>query len=63
MKSQNDNKMIVIYNFKQACAYIKNNVQPVKVKYGKKGDLAFYFNLEDTKEVWEKWKNKEDMFN
>ncbi len=61
MKS--NDKLIVIYNFKQACAYIKNGVQPVYLEYGKKGDLAFYFKLEDTKEVWDRWKNKEDMFN
>ena len=57
-----DKNLIAIYNFKQACAYIKNGVQPVYLEYGKKGDLIFYFNAEDTKEVWEHWKNKEDMF-
>lgn len=57
-----DNKLIAIYNFKQACAYIKNGVQPVHLEYGKKGDLIFYFRLEDTREVWDKWKSGEDMF-
>lgn len=55
-------KTIAIINFKQACAYIKNGVQPIRLEYGKKGDLIFYFLQEETKEVWEKWKHKENMF-
>lgn len=48
--------LIAIYNFKQACAYIKNGLQPVHLEYGKKGDLIFYFDKESTKELWELWK-------
>ena len=59
MKNQD---IIAIFNFKQACAYIKNGVKPVNIEYGKKGDLIFYFNITDTKEVWKRWKNREDMF-
>ena len=54
-------KIIAIYNFKQACSYIKQGVKPVDLEYGKKGDLIFYFKQEDTKEVWEKWKNHENL--
>ena len=53
--------LIRIYNFKQACAYIKHGVKPVDLEYGKKGDLIFIFKEEDTKEVWNRWKNHEDM--
>lgn len=48
--------LIAIYNFKQACAYVKNGLQPVRLEYGKKGDLIFYFDKESTKELWELWK-------
>lgn len=60
-KAMNE-RIIAIFNFKQACAYVKNGVQPIRLEYGKKGDLIFYFRLEDTKEVWEKWKRGDDMF-
>lgn len=39
-----DNKLIAIYNFKQACAYIKNGVQPVHLEYGKKRRFDFLFS-------------------
>lgn len=55
-------KIIAIFNFKQACAYIKNGIQPVRLEYGKKGDLIFYFRINETKEVWEKWKRRDNMF-
>ena len=55
--------LIRIVNFKQACAYIKHGVKPVDVEYGKKGDLIFYFDIDDTKEIWERWKAHEDLLN
>lgn len=58
---KNNDELIVIYNFKQACAYINNGIQPVYLEYGKKGDLAFYFKKDETKDVWERWKRKENM--
>lgn len=48
--------IIAIYNFKQACAYIKNGVQPIYLEYGNKGDLIFYFKKDMCQEAWEKWK-------
>ena len=56
-----DEELIAIFNFKQACSYINYGVQPVKLEYGKKGDLIFYFLKSETKEVWERWKRKENM--
>lgn len=56
-----EDKLIAIFNFKQACSYINCGVQPVRLEYGKKGDLIFYFRESETKEVWERWKRKEDM--
>lgn len=50
---------IKVTNYKQASAYIKYGLQPVKVIYTDK--LVFLFEKEDTLKsgLWEKWKNRE----
>lgn len=53
------NNNIRVANFKQACAYVKNGIKPVDLEYGERGRMIFIFKEEDTKEVWEKWKNHE----
>lgn len=55
-----DNEIIKIGNYRQACAYISDGVQPIKLYYNKNGHTMFFiFRKEDTKEVWEKWKRGE----
>lgn len=51
------NDTVRIYNFKQACAYIKCGIKPIDIEYGKKGDLIFTFDKEETKPIWELWKH------
>ena len=52
-------KTVTIVNFKQACAYIREGVQPIKLEYNNKGRMVFIFKEEDTKEIWERWKRHE----
>ena len=52
-------KMIRIVNFKQACAYIRAGVQPIKLEYNEKGRMVFIFREEDTTEIWNLWKRHE----
>lgn len=49
--------LIRIINFKQACAYIREGVQPVRLEYNDKGRMVFIFRAEDTKEVWPLWRD------
>lgn len=51
---------IRIKNYKQACAYINNNVKPVDLEYVN-GRLIFIFKTEDTTEVWKQWLTYEEM--
>ena len=51
-------KTIVIYYLEQAKFYMKNGVYPIRNIYSEKYDkVVFVFNLDETKEVWEGWKN------
>lgn len=55
--NKNGEKLIAITNFRQACCYIKDEVQPIFLEYDiQKNKLVFFFDKNDTKEVWEKWK-------
>lgn len=45
---------IEIVNIKQASMYIKHDVNPVDIYYGK-DRLVFLFNKEETREVYDKW--------
>ena len=52
--------LIAITCFRQACAYISDNVKPVNIEYDKKKRvMIFFFNKQDTNYVWNKWKNGE----
>ena len=65
MNTQTETKKEFVYvvNFKQACAYIKNRILPVDLIYDEnKMRLVFVFKIEDTKEVWAKWKKHEIKF-
>lgn len=48
-----------IYNLQQAMAYIENDVFPVDIKITRdkenKRCLVWYFNKDDTKDVYDKW--------
>lgn len=55
-----EQKTIPIVNFKQACAYIGSGVKPINIEYDWNAKImVFYFNKQDTVEVWPKWKNKQ----
>lgn len=57
------NNMVVIVNFKQACAYIGSGIKPKDVAYDwDKKVMVFYFDKQETAEVWNKWKNREFDF-
>lgn len=57
-------KTVKILNIQQACSYMDNDVFPVDIKVsidqrsGKKC-LVFYFDREESKEVYDKWCNYE----
>lgn len=42
-----------IVNIKQACAYIKYGVQPIRVEYTDR--LVFVFDREEQREAYDKW--------
>ena len=46
---------VKIVNIKQASMYIKNGLKPTDIYYTDK--LVFVFNTDETKEVFEMWKN------
>lgn len=55
---------VKILNIKQVCCYMENDVFPVDIKISvdnetKKKCLVFYFNKEESKEVYEKWRKYE----
>lgn len=57
-------KTVKIMNIQQACAYMDNNVFPVDIKISidnntKKKCLVFYFDKEESKDVFDKWCNYE----
>ena len=55
--------MVAIVNFKQACAYIGSGVKPKDVAYDwDKKVMVFYFDKQETAEVWNRWKNREFDF-
>jgi len=45
---------IEIVNTRQAGMYIKHNVKPIDIYYGR-DRLVFLFNKGDTREVYDKW--------
>lgn len=48
-----------LVNQVQVEKYIKHNVKPIDIEYDPKSRrLVYIFRTEDTKEVWELWKNK-----
>ena len=57
-------KTVKILNIQQACSYMDNDVFPVDIKVsidqrsGKKC-LVFYFDREESKDVYDKWCNYE----
>lgn len=54
---------VAIVNFKQACAYIGSGVKPVNVEYDWEHKvMVFYFDKQESKTVWHKWKNREFEF-
>lgn len=57
------NNMVAIVDFKQACAYIGSGIKPKDVAYDwDKKVMVFYFDKQETAEVWNKWKNREFDF-
>ncbi len=53
-------RLIRVANFKQACAYVDNGVQPKELVYDReRGRMIFLFEESKTKEVWERWKRHE----
>ena len=53
-------KTIKILNLKQATLYMANNIYPVDIKISinnktKEKCLVFYFDREESKEVYDKW--------
>lgn len=57
-------KTVKILNIKQATQYMANDVYPVDIKItinNKNGEkcLVFYFDKEESKEVYDKWCNYE----
>lgn len=51
---------VKILNLTQAMAYMEHDVFPVDIKIGRDKDnnrrcLIFYFNREESKEVYDKW--------
>lgn len=46
---------VKIVNIRQASMYIKNGLKPTDIYYTDK--LVFVFNTDETKEVFEMWKN------
>ena len=51
-------KLIFITNYRQACAYISDGIQPIRLEYNlNTKTLVFIFKQSDTKNVWQKWMN------
>lgn len=54
---------IAIMNYAQACAYVANGVQPIRLEYNAEKDrMVYIFATESTKEVWELWKRGKLFF-
>lgn len=61
-KSYDIFKTVKILNIQQACSYMENEVFPVDIKISidnktKKKCLVFYFDREESKDVYDKWCN------
>lgn len=61
-KSYDIFKTVKILNIQQACGYMENEVFPVDIKISidnktKKKCLVFYFDREESKDVYDKWCN------
>ena len=55
---------VKIVNIQQACAYMENGIMPVDVKASRdnktdKRCVVFYFDKEESKDVYDKWCNYE----
>ena len=48
---------VKIVNIQQACAYMDNGVYPVDIKKTNKRCVVFYFDKNESKEVYDKWCN------
>lgn len=63
-KSYDVFKTVKILNIQQACSYMDNDVFPVDIKVSEdqrshKRCLVFYFDRDESKEVYDKWCNYE----
>lgn len=59
-------EFIYVTNYRQACAYISDNVKPCNIFYDKeRKTMVFVFRKKDTNIVWQKWMHGEyrPMFN
>ena len=55
--------LIKIYNVEQARLYAINGVIPVEIKWVPQNKkYCFFFNEEETKQVWEIWKKSRHKF-
>lgn len=51
---------IRIRNHKQACAYVNNGVQPIRLEYVN-GRMVYIFIEADTKNIWKRWLAHEEL--
>lgn len=47
-----------IINKFQVVFYLKNGVKPIDIELGRNDKMVYIFDKEDTKEVWEMWKQQ-----
>lgn len=50
------NKTVKIVNKFQVVLYMKHGVKPIDIELGEDDKMLYIFDKEETKEVWELWK-------
>lgn len=54
-----EDNLVCIVNIKQILAYVKHSLQPVWVDEGFDGKIICYFLKNESKELFQKWRNFE----
>lgn len=53
-----DDELCTLCNIKQIVFYAKNHVQPLIIDEGWDGKLLAIYDIDETKDIWNQWKNR-----